>query len=102
MRGSVFTISGYNVIGFTVLLHERENAIDASVQPHILTAYSHDTLGADMARTLYRRAIWVLLALLFTSGCASWHDERRSDAGYLSDGGTGGGWNTIDAMSAPY
>ena len=49
MRGSVFTISGYNVIGFTVLLHERENAIDASVQPHILTAYSHDTLGAGMA-----------------------------------------------------
>jgi hypothetical protein len=60
-----------------------------------------DELEVDMAHTLFRRAIVVLLALLFTSGCASWHDERRSDAGYLSDGGTGGGWNTIESITAP-
>ena len=46
-----------------------------------------------------RLMILALLVLLSVSGCASWHDERRSDAGYLSDGSTGGGWNTIESIT---
>ena len=54
-----------------------------------------------MARAIYRLATVVLLTLVSASGCASWTGERHSVAGHLSDGSTGGGWSTIDTMTAP-
>ncbi len=54
-----------------------------------------------MTRRMCRLAILALLVLSSAAGCASWHDERHSGAGYLSDGGTGGGWNTLETITAP-
>ena len=54
-----------------------------------------------MTRMLRPLATLALLSLLFSIGCASAHNHQQAGAGYLSEGDTGGGWATIQNMTAP-
>ncbi len=54
-----------------------------------------------MVRKFYALAFFALLVLLSSSGCASSHQHQQTDAGYTSYGDTGGGWQTVQSLTAP-
>jgi hypothetical protein len=52
-----------------------------------------------MARTLCPLAIFVLLALLSSSGCAYWRHQQQPDPAYTSSGDSLGPPNSLQSLS---